>query len=549
MSRIAVFGIGMASKSPTVTAQLIQNIFCETRPADGEKSQLVGYGSAGLDFFLSFGASPARGGQELESTSLAYVAQGGTFWEVNNAGVTTARGALLTTTGRVSFADNGFQVMCVDGTYGYLFQPNALGIAAQTISSLTRVSTLATMTTAAPHGLSTGMIIIVTGALAAAYNGTFEVTVTGASTLTYVMASDPGGSASPVGTYSVSAFNQITDPGFPANPVTVSFLSGRFIVTCANSGRFNVSALFDGWTWPALNFSNAQTQPDPIVSGWVSNGQFIPLGSRSTEFWTDSGQVSFPFNQIVGTANEWGLAALWSVAKFDNTFACLMKNRTGQVGLYQMAGYVPKKISTPDFDTIINRYANTADASAYSYMEGGHQMYQINFPIAGKSWLYDGLTGFLTQVKSWQISRQRSEFSFSFLGSTITADYSSGILYRLKPDTLTENGSPIERMLISETIAAPDLDRLEVNKFRVDMEVGDGVAVGQGSNPQICLSVSRDNGRTYGSEMWRTLGPVGDYGLTVDWDCLGTARNFVFKLLMTDPVPFCLVSATINPDD
>jgi len=84
----------------------------------------------------------------------------------------------------------------------------AATVTARTISTITNATTTATMTTATAHGLSTGDTIVVTGASPAAYNGTFTITVTTATAFTYVMASNPGGSASPVGTYSVvkSAF-------------------------------------------------------------------------------------------------------------------------------------------------------------------------------------------------------------------------------------------------------------------------------------------------------------------------------------------------------
>jgi hypothetical protein len=152
-------------------------------------------------------------------------------------------------------------------------------------------------------------------------------------------------------------------------------------------------------------------------------------------------------------------------------------------------------------------------------------------------------------LKSYGLTRWRGAFAFSFLGATIVADYATGRLYKLTATALTDNGDSIEKMLISETIADPDLDRLEVSKFRLDCQVGQGLTLGQGVNPQISLQVSRDNGNTYGAEMWRKLGPIGTYGLTVDWDALGTARNFVFKVRCTDPIPLAIVSASVNPGD
>lgn len=85
------------------------------------------------------------------------------------------------------------------GIYGYIGQ--ALMIIGETISSITYISTTATLTTAAAHGLSTGDVVKVSGATPAAYNGTFTITVTGANTFTYTMLSNPGANAGTVGTY------------------------------------------------------------------------------------------------------------------------------------------------------------------------------------------------------------------------------------------------------------------------------------------------------------------------------------------------------------
>lgn len=85
-------------------------------------------------------------------------------------------------------------------------------VGAQTISTITRVGTLATLTTAAPHGLVTGNYVTIIGTTPAGFSGTYKVTVTGASTFTYVMAADPGGNATVVGTYVVAPAITGVDP-------------------------------------------------------------------------------------------------------------------------------------------------------------------------------------------------------------------------------------------------------------------------------------------------------------------------------------------------
>ena len=74
-------------------------------------------------------------------------------------------------------------------------------VTGQSITSITFISSTATLTTNSPHGLSTNDYITVVGASPAQYNGTYSITVTGASTFTYVMASTPATNATAVGTY------------------------------------------------------------------------------------------------------------------------------------------------------------------------------------------------------------------------------------------------------------------------------------------------------------------------------------------------------------
>lgn len=469
--RIPLFGLGQLAKSPFVTAKQLQNLYVETRP-QGEKSALVAYGTPGETLFADAGATPWRGGWEFKPGGVAYGVHRGTLYEINNAGTLTAKGALLTTSGRVSISDNGTQVMIVDGTAGYIY--------------------------------NTG----------------------------------------------TGVFAQITDGDFPANPVTVTFLAGRFVVNFQGSSRFYVSDMYDGLSWDALMFANAETNPDPIVAVWASNGQLILLGSDSAEYWSNSGQLDFPFALLQGTATEWGLAATWSIAKYDNTMGYLVKNRMGgQVMFAKLNGYIPERLSTVDFDSIINRYATTSDASGYSYMLGGHPMFVLNFATAGKSWLYDGSTGEFTALKSFGSTRHNAEFSFSLLGSTILADSTDGKLYRLAPDTYTDNGASIERQLVSENVAMTDQSQFSIDCLRVDMEVGVGLTVGQGSDPQVGLEISRDNGKTWGAQMWKPMGKIGDYERYVEWRRLGSPREASFRITVTDPVPVVFVSACLNPDN
>jgi hypothetical protein len=469
--KIPLFGLGVASRSPFITAKQLQNIYVEQRPA-GEKSQYVGIGTAGLDLFISFGDTPVRGWIVFEADDVFYAVHRGTLYEVNNAGVKTSIGSLLTTSGKCHLSHNGTQIFIVDGTYGYTYNT------------------------------------------------------------------------------STDTFAQVTDIDFPTAPETNTFQDGYSIINQGGTGRFYISDGYDSRAWDSLDFANAETSPDPLVRVLADHGELLLFGTTTTEFWGNNGAADFPYSRIAAT--EWGLAAVDSLAKFDNSVACLVKNRMGQVMIAKFSGYVPQKISTPDIDAIINGYSAVSDASGYSYMLGGHPMYVINFPSAGYSWLYDGSTGIWTSLKSYGLTRHRAEMSLDYLNQTLISDYANGNVYKLRPNVLTDNGDPIERELISENIAGPDLERIGVDCLRLDMQTGNGTATGQGSNPQVMLQVSRDNGNTYGAEMWRTSGAIGKYNTCVEWRRLGALPQggaYVFKVRITDPIEVTILSGIVNPND
>jgi hypothetical protein len=81
--------------------------------------------------------------------------------------------------------------------------------AGATISTITYVTTAATLTTATAHGLNTGRTVYITGATPDAYNGTFSIVVTGSTTFTYTMATSPATNATVVGSYTYGNWSQI----------------------------------------------------------------------------------------------------------------------------------------------------------------------------------------------------------------------------------------------------------------------------------------------------------------------------------------------------
>jgi hypothetical protein len=335
------------------------------------------------------------------------------------------------------------------------------------------------------------------------------------------------------------AFVEITDPNFLGGN-TVTFMNGYFIVSVPNSGKFQISALYDGLAWDALDFATAESNPDDLVRVIANNGQLLLLGDLVTEFWGDSGAADFPFARVGGSAIEWGLAARWSLAKFDNSLIFLRKNRMGAVQVCTLNGYNATPVSTPELDYILGNYAAVSDATAFSYMISGHPFYQINFPTANASWLYDGQSNSWSKLQSGT-GRHRADIQIQYLTGFYVTDYENGFVYRLDQSVYTDNGTPIIRELICRH--QPTGDYSKFGQLWLEFESGVGLVSGQGTAPQVMMQISRDGGHTWGAELWRTMGRMGMYRARAIWNGLGRARTWTFKFRISDPVRVALVSA------
>jgi hypothetical protein len=460
-----LFALGQEGKSPTVTAQRHVNIYAE--PSD-DKSQLNFYGTPGTTLFTSFGDTPVRGW--LAVGDFIYCVHRGTFYEVNNAGVRTARGTIGTTEGRVRMSFNGTQLTVVDG----------------------------------------------------------------------------GGQRIYVYTVATNAFDTVTT-NLIGTPIDVTYQDSYTILTLAD-GRIQISAQYDSKTLDALDFATAESNPDGLVRGIADHGELVLCGENTTEFWGNSGGQDFPYSNIRGATLEWGLAAPSSLVKYNDSLAGLFKNVMGQVQVMMLAGHALKKISSPELDSIINGYSAVSDATAIAYMLGGHPMYQINFPTAGKSWLFDSLSGMWSPLESGLSGgRHIAELHCDYINQPRVADYANGNIYTLDPEAYTDNGTPIVREIVTKHVSN-NYQQEAIHSLQLDFETGVGLVSGQGSDPQAMLQVSRDNGHTWGNERWVSMGAIGKYKARVKWNRLGAARDFVFKIRVTDPVKFVLTGGSIEAE-
>jgi hypothetical protein len=220
---------------------------------------------------------------------------------------------------------------------------------------------------------SRGTLNTTSGRVDLAHDGLIIVLVDGTNGYTYTIAT--------------TTLAVIGDADFPDTARTVTWQDGYFIVE--DGDTFQLSE--DGSAWDALDVASAESAPDGIVRVFADHGELCIFGDTTTEFWSNTGGSDFPYQPVRGATKEVGLASRFSLCQFDDALAFLGKNKQGQVQVVRLNGHSPVPISTPELDSIINRYATVSDATGYAHMFEGHPFYRLNFPSAGKSWEYDGL--------------------------------------------------------------------------------------------------------------------------------------------------------------
>jgi hypothetical protein len=80
------------------------------------------------------------------------------------------------------------------------------------------------------------------------------------------------------------------------------------------------------------------------------------------------------------------------------------------------------------------------------------------------------------------------------------------------------------------------------------MAPGAGLVLGQGSDPQATLEISRDSAHTFVNAGNAPLGKLGEYQDRAIWRRLGRARadRLVIRVTQTDPVPCAWTGAWLR---
>ena len=279
------------------------------------------------------------------------------------------------------------------------------------------------------------------------------------------------------------------------------------------------------------------------------------IGEQSGDIWYDAGNFPFPFAPRTGFSFYYGIAAPDSLAATARTVMWLSKTAEGAGLLIRADGYSPTPVGSYAFDSAVATYQRTstiADAEGQMIQWFGHTWYVLRFPTANHTWVYDLRTNQFFEIGHWNSTRGDFDawlprVSCLAFGQHLVADSTSTI--SVLDDTVgTEtDGSAILRLRIPPALIANNGSRVYVDRFELGIQPGVGLTSGQGSDPLVMVSWSRDFGRTFGTERQLGIGRIGQYGRRVFHFCAGSSvKSMLPKVTISDPVPVRIVGASVE---
>lgn len=506
MSQGADFGfVGQAYSAPDIyqDAQRLVNWYCEISQDEKSKTPVALLGSPGLNVIQDF---------NVLSGDIALVANGG------------VRGAWV--------LPGGTQAVWVAGTHVVLM----IMTVPATQTSIAQFSTF-----------NIGSLLTNSGPVCIRDNGAggYVVIVDGPYGYTYNIAS--------------GVFAQITDPAF-LGADRVAFIDGWLIFNQPGTQNFYTNAPTPYTiTFAGAFFAKNDTSTDNLITLMENNRELWLIGERHSEVWYNAGGANFAFSRIPGVAPQIGCSAKHSIARLGSSLVWLGQSERGQNVVIKTNQYSYEDISTRAIEHAISQYPLVSDAIGFTYEEEGHLFYQLTFPTADKTWVYDLTSNMWHEKASFDpvtgaFHRHKANCFVNFQNIRMVGDFQLMLVYNMSRQYFVDGGTSPE--LDTPLIAirrCPHIwnrenrERMFFSAVQIEFAPGVGLQTGQGSDPQIMLMWSDEGGvsGTFGTQHFVGIGKAGKFKNRAIKRRLSWAWDRVFEVQFSDPCYRDVVGATL----
>lgn len=350
-----------------------------------------------------------------------------------------------------------------------------------------------------------------------------------------------------------------TSPGnyVPQRPESLAFLDGRVYMsgTVLNDGspsqRVYWSALNDPESW-GEDFVSAASRSDPVKAVAVAGNYLFMVGTDTYEVWQTSSSALSPIRKVNGVAGGVGTSSGKSVCAIASSVFFVGGGDTGRLRIYQGdANGSVSVISTDAMSQEFAGYSTMSGAIGMAWADEGSIYYGVTIPEEDVTWVYNVGQKNWHKRKSTVNSEQhrwKVDVICNAFDMVVGGSLESGALYSVSRKYNDDDGEPIVRRRVAPHLR--DNGKL-VNhaSVEIDLECGNALAYGQGSDPQVMLCALDGAGRIRREPRWQSSGTQGQYRKRVRWNRLGTAVDRCYEICVSDPVRWTIYGATIETEE
>lgn len=368
-----------------------------------------------------------------------------------------------------------------------------------------------------------------------------------------------GSNPQPAGTFQQIANSNFSLPsGANGNPGAVEFMTGFFIVLLRNSQVLYISTPFDASTWPALQKIIVSVFPDNVNSITENQNRLWVQGKKRSAVYYASGGPNILDVDPSGNIEN-GAASAFGTIRADNSIFWIDQDERGSGIVRRASGYTPQRVSNHAIEFALQGYPTISDCVTYSYQDQGHTFVVFTFPTAQHTWVYDVATNMWHERGYWNVgagnfTAHKSQNHALAFGMHLVGDPGSGNIYQQSISLYTDaGGNPIRRVRRSPHISIENKFMFH-NELIIDAETGLGpeppLLDGNGNprGPEMMLSWSDDYCHTFSNEYMLDAGQAGQYKKRLRRSRLGRARDRVYQISTTDPVPWRIIEAYLDAD-
>lgn len=351
------------------------------------------------------------------------------------------------------------------------------------------------------------------------------------------------------------------------NPTKIVYSNGRAVVinadpnydsvtpTTRKSNRYYWSELRKINEWNPLNFSSAESSPDPIIGISMIDNNLYLFGKSSYEFHRATIDPDAPWTFVTGSNNDVGVMQANTIASNENTLFWLGNSTQGLGKVFMASGSNITNIASNTISSFLNQNKDKLESSyGFVYSNENQTFYVLTLVEIDRTFVYDTQTGlwherstrdeFLNIHHHW-----RARFSQFAFNKIFVADSTSPYLYSLDLDKYQDDiGTktiPCVRILQGSKIYEENSNtEFFINTFELVLEAGNTPSLT--NDPQIMLSFSKDGGYSFGNENWKSIGSQGQYQQRVQWRRLGRFRECDVRIEFSENARFCIKDVLIG---